>query len=471
MTQAATPARESVLRLAWPLVLSFWMRSLFNFVDTGFAALLGDDAVAAIGLAYPLEFLLIAFWVGTSTGMTSLLSRAMGAREGERIEQVLCVSRRIVAGLIPTFAALGVGVWFLVPSFVRVAPDAPGLAPEVAEYFRIYGTVIVVGSAFTAFWSIIPDSIVKAHHDTRSTMWAGIWSNVLNVLLNALFVLGFGWGVFGIALSTVLGRFGGLAYALVKARSHETRRRAAGRDTVRGTYPRPVRAFAALAVPAAIIYTLMALETTAVNALFAFFDAGTEAIAAYAIYFRYVMFFLMPLIAAGVALLPYTARLWGRRDVEGIRRGFRHVTLAAFAYVGLVVAPVTVLARRPLADLFAEAALTAELASYALVLVPLACLVSLPFFSCRPIFEGMQLAHPGLFIAVLRYVLLTLPCILVGATLATRAGQPAFHGVIWGLILAMAIPSLVLLLWMRHRLGRAADSHPPAAATPPEPAT
>ena len=89
MTAAQPQSNGSVMRLAWPLILSFWMRSLFNFVDAGFAATIGDEAVAAIGLAYPLEFLLIACWVGTSTGMTSLLSRAMGAREGARVQQII----------------------------------------------------------------------------------------------------------------------------------------------------------------------------------------------------------------------------------------------------------------------------------------------------------------------------------------------------------------------------------------------
>jgi len=80
--------------------------------------------------------------------------------------------------------------------------------------------VLIGGSAFTSFWSILPDSIVKAHHDTRATMWAGIWSNVINVALNTVFTFVFHWGVLGIALSTVVGRIGGLVYALRKAATH-----------------------------------------------------------------------------------------------------------------------------------------------------------------------------------------------------------------------------------------------------------
>ena len=61
--------------MAMPLVVSFWMRAAFTFVDTIFAATLGDESVAAIGLAIPLEFLMVAFWVGLSNSLTSNLSR------------------------------------------------------------------------------------------------------------------------------------------------------------------------------------------------------------------------------------------------------------------------------------------------------------------------------------------------------------------------------------------------------------
>src|SRR6185436_1520091 len=177
--------RPSILRMSAPIVVSFWMRAAFTFVDTAYAATLGDAAVAAVGLTIPFEFLMIACWVGVSTGLTSHLSQAMGARQGARIEQLLKAARTVVWILVPIFAAIGVGSWFWAPYM--------GLPPDVARMFGLYCLVLIGGSAFTSFWSIIPDSIVKAHHDTRATMWAGIWSNLINVALNTLFTFVFHW--------------------------------------------------------------------------------------------------------------------------------------------------------------------------------------------------------------------------------------------------------------------------------------
>ena len=85
--------------------------------------------------------------------------------------------------------AFGVGIYYLIPQF--------GLPPALTENFRIYCTTLMIGMPLTGFWAIHPDSIVKAHHDTFSTMVAGLLASFSNVALNTLFVLGFDMGIFG----------------------------------------------------------------------------------------------------------------------------------------------------------------------------------------------------------------------------------------------------------------------------------
>jgi Na+-driven multidrug efflux pump len=332
-----------------------------------------------------------------------------------------------------------------------------GLEPAVAKQFAIYAGVLVGGSAFNAFWSILPDSIVKAHHDTRSTMWAGIWSNVINVVLNTVFTFVFHWGIFGIAFSTVLGRFGGLVYALRKAGAHEAARKARGLDTSPALDPHPLRSILSLAVPAALAYGLMAAETSVVNGILAGHPNATPAIAAYGIYYRVLMFALMPLIATAVAVLPFVARRFGEGDVRAIRVGLRQAHLAGAAYAVAVVAPAMALGGPALARFLAESEVTAELTRITLYLVPLGTLASIPFFLCRPTFEGLQRGRPGLALAVLRYLVLALPLMLGGSRASQWLGQPALYGLVLGLILASLVSSTVFLVWTRRTL-RSLDS-------------
>ena len=438
----------SVLRMAAPLVVSFWMRAAVTFVDTIYAALLGDAAVAAIGLILPFEFMMIAVWVGLSTGLTSGLSRAMGQGQGEKIRQYLHVCRRAIAVVAPGFTLLGVGLWFLAPRM--------NIAADVAGAFRVYGTVLVVGSAFTTFWSVVPDSLVKAHQDTRSTMWAGLWTNAINVVLNTVFLFVFHWGLFGIALSTVLGRIGGLIYALSRARHHELKRLEENLTPKTDLDPRPVRTVLGLALPSSLTFVLMAVETAFVNMLLAGKAFATEAIAAYAIYYRLVLFALQPVIAGAVALLPYAAVRCGARDFSGVRHGLHQVLAASCAYTVLVVAPLMWWLSPWLSNSLAESPRTAQYAIFALRTVPLACLLSSLFLLVRPVFEAMGRGRPGLVMAIVRYGVLMLPLALGGMRVAETRGFPPIDGLIVGLLVASALASAVFYAWLRRTLSVAA---------------
>lgn len=448
--------RPTLLMMTVPLIVSFWMRSLFSFVDTYYASFLSDAAVAAIGLSFPFEFIMIAVWVGMSTGLTSNFSRAMGAGEETKLRQYLKATWTLVLLCIPVFLLVGAGCWVFAG---KLSPDR-----EVARQFAIYGSVLVGGSALTLFWSVLPDSIVKAHGDTKATMWAGIWSNVINVVLNTIFVFAFHWGVFGIALSTVLGRFGGLIYALRKAAGHEAARKARNAPQVPGHDPRPYRALFALAIPSALSYVLMATETGVVNWMLKGIEHGKEALAAYAIYYRVFQFVVMPAIAASVAMLPFAARRFGEKDVPGVARGLKEAHLAGIAYVALT-APLLFFLAPPLAQHLSHSTVTLAFLIPALRVVPLGALAAMPFFLCRPVFEGMGQGRPGLLMSALRYLLLATPAAFVGLRLAPAAHVSDVLGLIFGLMGATAISSLVFLIWTRKALiGAAKGPQNPAAA-------
>ena len=436
-----------LLRMAAPLVISFVMRAAFSLVDTAFAAYkIGDAGVAAIGLVWPFEFLMIALWVGVSTGLTSALSRAIGARAGAKIEQYLATTWRIVMIASPLFAMIGVGIWF--------GASWLGLSEAVTREFRIYGTVLIIGSAATSFWSIIPDSLVKAHEDTKATMIAGLYSNIINVILNTVFVFGFEWGIFGIALSTVIGRVGGLAYALYRAGQHERRRKEQGETPNTELDPAPYRTILALAIPSSVSFVLMSTEIAVINWMLARTPYPTESIAAFSIYSRVLLFAIQPVIATAVAMLPYAARRFGADDIGGVRLGIRQATAATALYSIILLAPLMWFGGDWLAANLAETAISQQYTAFALRLVPLGCLAGAPFLLCRPIFEGMNRGNPGMIIAALRYILLTAPLAWGGMALAENLGHTAFSGLLVGLLIAAVVPSIAFYLWLQAALAK-----------------
>jgi MATE family, multidrug efflux pump len=452
---------SSLLRLAWPLMISFTARSLLTSIDIPYGSRLGDAAVAAIGLAFPLEFAFIACWVGLSAALTSHLSRAMGERHEERLRQLKRVATHMVLGLMAMFLGLAAGIYLLA--------DHLGLDPEVAAYFRLYAPVLLIGAALSGFWSTVPDSIIKAHHDTKSTMVAGLLSGLLNLSLNTLFLFGFGWGIVGIALATGLGRTGGLLYALYRARRLEDARRVewagalpaalepAGaskpggskRLDEQGLFRQPYRVLLVLGVPSSLTFVLMAAEGGIVNGLLSQVPDSTAAIAAYAIYHRAVLLFLMPVVATGVAVLPYVARLVGEGRGREVGAGLRGGFVFASVYAVLFVAPTCFLAADRIAEFLGNSESTQALAGFAIRwATPLGVLVAGPFLLCRPAFEAVQRGGPALVMAVVRYLLLSVPLAWAGMAAASGWGVEPFAGLVGGLILGTGLVSILFTVWL-----------------------
>ncbi|MGE0712654.1 MAG: MATE family efflux transporter [Planctomycetota bacterium] len=453
---------KGLLALSLPLVISFTIRALLGTVDLIYASQLpGDSAVAAIGLFFPIEFTFIACWVGASAALTSYLSKAMGERHEGQLRQLLRTSLGIVAALSLLFLLIAAALWLL-------APHLPRLKPAVVRDFQVYGSTALAGIACCAFWSVIPDSLIKAHHDTRSTMMAGLISGGLNVVLNTVFVYGVGWGIFGIGLATGLARLGSLVYALRRARTLEEARRAEWAAapppparkrrqrpgyTVDGLLNRPLAQLLALGVPSALTYVLMATEGLLVNGVLTFLGDPTAALAAYAVYHRAQLLALMPVVATGVAVLPFVARHVGERRFDQVRSELRAAFLVHLGYVLLVVTPACFLLAPVLAGGLAESPTTRELAGFAIRFgAPLAALCGLPFILCRPAFEALQRGAPGLAMAFVRYALLSGPLALAGAWAARRAGAEPFHGLIAGLVTGSGIVSLIFTLWLARTL-------------------
>jgi Na+-driven multidrug efflux pump len=451
---------KTLLELAWPLVISFTFRSILTSIDLPYASLLDnpDSALAAIGFSFPLEFSFIAFWVGTSAALTSHLSKAIGEGCEARIGQLKRTTGVIIGFLGFMFLALALGIYF----FAEKLPWGENIDPAVVANFRIYAPILVAGVAVIGFWSVIPDSIIKAHHDTTSTMVAGLISGFGNLALNTLFLFVFNMGILGIALATGLARAGSLAYSLWRAHKLETARKSAWAETPpstpdgvgpgmtsAGTLSRPFAAILALGVPSALTFVLMGTENLLINGVLAGFDHATAAIAAYAIYHRAVLLAMMPVVAVGVAVLPFTARHLGEGNLPEVKRGLKQAYVFAALYVLLVATPVFVVSGPAIAGFLGKAAETKSLVAFALrYAVPVGAFVAIPFLICRPAFEAVQRGAPGLIMATVRYLVLSVPLALVGARLCASTGRDPFFGLIAGLLAGTSVVSVLFTAWL-----------------------
>lgn len=443
--------RSKLLVLAGPLVLSFWLRSAFGWIDTIFASTLqdadggelGDASIAAIGLTLPLEFLLTACWVGASNGVTARLASAMGEGASGKVTQLKRAAVKVISGLALFFLGVSAVVWF--------TSDAMGFAPQLAQQFRIYATVLMAGSAISSFWSILPDSLVKAHQDTRATMWAGLASSLTNIALNALFLFVFHWGIFGIALSTVLGRFAGLAYAWRCAQQHEKVRMARPDQQVAGKIARPIRGILALAIPSALGFVLLGTESMSVNFILKELPDPTSAIAAWSIFDQSVRFLAMPIIALGVALLPLVARLKGEGRMSDIAKELQVGLRAAGIYLLVIAVPLTYFVGPLIADALTDTEVTKELAMSTLLWIPLAVAGLAPFLLCRATFDGLQEPRPSLIASAFRTVALVIPLVWLGTQYHDTLGLSTIAAACVAFVIGATVSGVGFFFFTRSR--------------------
>ena len=115
------PVFRLIISMSLPAIFSMLIQSMYNIVDSIFVAKIGEDALAAVSLASPVQFLLIAFGVGTGVGINSLISRRLGEKNREAADSAATHGLFLAVVTWAVFAVLG-----LVPS----GPSLPSSIPR-----------------------------------------------------------------------------------------------------------------------------------------------------------------------------------------------------------------------------------------------------------------------------------------------------------------------------------------------------
>lgn len=189
------PFRE-LARLAWPIVISTLSYSLMTLVDTLFVGRLGASALAGVGLGGVAAFTVTCFGFGLMRGVKILVSQAVGAGRREMAHTWLSAGLAFAA----VFSLLMIASGEVLAGFLHhlADTDAAGRNAEIYLTIRLLGTPVVM--SFVAF-----REQSYGLGDSRAPMIASVAGNVVNVVLDAIFIGLLGWGVAGAAWSTVVG--------------------------------------------------------------------------------------------------------------------------------------------------------------------------------------------------------------------------------------------------------------------------
>lgn len=201
------PVGSTILRFAWPLLIGNLLQQLYNFADSVIVGrFLGKEALAAVSASFFIYYFIISFVIGIGSGTSIVVSQYFGARQFEKVQQAF--SSFFIAMLIAGIAMSIAGIILAEPLF-RLLRTPEEVIPSAVCYFRIYigGTFL-----FVTFNSVI--SILRGVGESLRPMLFILFSTVLNILLDLIFILVFDWGIEGAARATVAAQGIGMCVAL-----------------------------------------------------------------------------------------------------------------------------------------------------------------------------------------------------------------------------------------------------------------
>ena len=182
---------------ALPILLGQVFQTLYNSVDSIVVGrYVGTTALAAVAASSDISYMLVGFFTGLSSGAGVLFSRYFGARDYDKLHDAIhtAMAFSVIFGLV--IAGLGL---VITPWLLKVVACPDDVYPEAIRYLRIY----ISGAVLTSIYNVASGAL-RAVGDSRDPLIFLIVSSLVNIALDLLFVLGFGMGVEGVAIATVL---------------------------------------------------------------------------------------------------------------------------------------------------------------------------------------------------------------------------------------------------------------------------
>lgn len=203
---------KTIFLLAFPIILENIFQTLLGTTDTYFAGKLEDNAIAAIGVTSLIMNIFLAFYTAISVGVSAVISRMIG--QGETKKASYAISQALILGLF-----LGLILGLLSFLFYQPILRLSGADQSVLEYAIPYYFVVVIPSIFLCL-SLVFSSCLRAMKDTKTPMFLTGISNIVNILLNLLFIKA-GLGILGLGLATTISRILVALLLFMKLKQHQ----------------------------------------------------------------------------------------------------------------------------------------------------------------------------------------------------------------------------------------------------------
>lgn len=316
---------KRILEFSIPMILGNIAQQLYNTADTVIVGMyVGDNALSAVGSASPILMLLLALFVGISTGAGIVISQTFGARDREGL------SKNIGNCITLTFIASAV-IMVFGPMITRPMLNLLDTPASIIDWCESYLNIYFYGILGFFMYNMLA-GVLRGLGDSVSALGFLLIAAVLNVILDLVFVAGLGMGVPGVALATDLAQ--GISailcfFKLMKMRSlFDLNWKSLKFD--KAISGRIIK----LGVPSGITQAIMSCSMMVVQSLTN--SMGEMVIAANVIIMRVDGFAMMPNMSFGQAMSVYTGQNVGAHKWHRVHKGINQGCYIAQAFSAVI---------------------------------------------------------------------------------------------------------------------------------------
>jgi putative MATE family efflux protein len=343
-----------LLRLSLPAFLGMFVMTLYNVVDTIFIGhYVGPLGIAGLSIVFPLQLLTIGIGELAGMGGASVVSRLIGADKISRAEHALgnAITATIVLSAIMMIAGLSNPDFWL---------RLMGSSETILPYARDYMTIILIGMFFMSF-AMTLNNLIRSEGNARIPMIGMVIGAVLNIILDAIFIIPLDMGIRGAALATVIAQLVSVLYFMRYYLSGKSFLKIHSKNlTIEWDILKSILAIGVASFARMIAGSLSAILVN--RTLVAY--GGDYAVSTFGILHRIMMFAIMPGIVIGAGLQPILGFNYGAKRYDKALQVTKLAITAATA-CSVVVFLALYFSPEPLIRIFTTDNELISLASYA----------------------------------------------------------------------------------------------------------
>jgi putative MATE family efflux protein len=319
---------KRIIGLSIPMILASVFQQLYNTVDAIIVGnYIGSDALAAVGLSFPIIFLLVSIITGISMGVSTIIAQYFGAKQYQAIKQT--IGTAVIFLLLATLILSGIGFIFS-EQFLKWMGTPDALLREADGYLKI----IFAGAVFTLLYNVF-SAILRGVGDVKSPLYFLLLAMGLNVVLDIVFITVFHMGLEGAALATIISQ----AIASIFCMTYIHNKIPFIRMPLKAYrfYKTSFVLILKFGVPSAIQQGIVSIGLILIQGVVNAF--GTNVIAGYTVATRIDSFITLPYMNISLALSSFVGQNIGAGNIERVKLGLIS-TLKIVMILSMIILPV-----------------------------------------------------------------------------------------------------------------------------------